>query len=598
MAASFLNHLDRNKGPLAAPQEKRSGGDFLDSMQIPAFGGSGGRSGVSKTAGPAAREDSNDFFGRMAGTGAAANTGSNSRSTCSSFIDSFSATSASTAAAGSDTSQRTKLAREAYARIRRFMERNSVTFNGAGDQGLGGIEQAWSVSHLDAATRRANEDTLKGVAGILLDYPTLRCTVHGETGAANRAPQALASHLGVDATRDVKRCMDFLAQQRAQSCLDVLVGAGVERQQLTVSYDGMGGDVKVDFIPEGAILPEHQPQPVPTPMSSVAPAPCPRCPQHEDDKRRLQAEVEALRQKLTLAVAKGGSDAADEQRRRADALQTEVEQLRAQLTRCVDALNAERAEGERRARDESHRYASLQYEFDQERREASRLLDENRRLKAQELAHSAPSGTSAPTSGTLELLDLLPAGLELGSLKRSEWRHIFERLVAELVRRKKSVSRTTMQPSFDFRTDHVLTEVDQLWDDVRRNRRSSSSMPMPTPYAALQTQRRSTADDFLRSLPPQPAGSNKAEDFLAYAGGAPKPQSTQSADAFLAFGESKASRPMTATSANDFIAFTSSPGGSRTGAALPSVGGGGGPGGLASDADAFLGFMGKRDKLY
>ena len=65
-----------------------------------------------------------------------------------------------------DENQRRKLAKEAYARIRRYMEDHDVNFNGAGEDGLPRIEQSWSIHHTDPKVRRANEDTLKGIAGI------------------------------------------------------------------------------------------------------------------------------------------------------------------------------------------------------------------------------------------------------------------------------------------------------------------------------------------------------------------------------------------------------------------------------------------------
>ena len=84
------------------------------------------------------------------------------------------------------------------------MEDRDVHFNGAGEPNLPRIEQAWSIAHLDPRIRRSNEDTLKGIAGILQDYPTLECVVHGETGAANSAPISLARHLRLDPERDVR----------------------------------------------------------------------------------------------------------------------------------------------------------------------------------------------------------------------------------------------------------------------------------------------------------------------------------------------------------------------------------------------------------
>jgi hypothetical protein len=70
---------------------------------------------------------------------------------------------------GGDAVQRRKLAKEAYARIRRFMDDNHVVFDGAGEtEKLPSIEQAWSVRHSNPSRARANEDTLKGIAGSAL----------------------------------------------------------------------------------------------------------------------------------------------------------------------------------------------------------------------------------------------------------------------------------------------------------------------------------------------------------------------------------------------------------------------------------------------
>ena len=142
-------------------------------------------------------------------------------------------------------------AREARQRIAEFMESHDVVFNGAGEADLPSVTQAWSVRHTKAARRRQNLDTLRGVAAILMQYPSLRCEVHGETGRAQSVPQKLAEHLNIqDPVRDVQRAMDMLAQLRAQACLEALVDEGVPESQLFVTYKGQGGQLCVEFVPK------------------------------------------------------------------------------------------------------------------------------------------------------------------------------------------------------------------------------------------------------------------------------------------------------------------------------------------------------------
>ena len=121
-------------------------------------------------------------------------------------------------------------------------------------------EEAWSVDHPEPAVAQANHETLRGIAAILQRFPALTCRVHGETGMARSAPAKLATFLGLHPVADVHACMDALAKYRASACLEALVEHGVPRAQLTVSSLGMGGRVRVDFIPEES-----------SPSSAVAP---------------------------------------------------------------------------------------------------------------------------------------------------------------------------------------------------------------------------------------------------------------------------------------------------------------------------------------
>lgn len=125
-------------------------------------------------------------------------------------------------------------------------------FNGAGEDGLPTITQAWSVRHLDETRHAANVATLQGIADILRDYPDLQCEVHGETGHAPTAPRPLADHLRLHYHTDVQRIMDYLARQRAEACRAALVSMGVPERQLFVTHTGRGGNIKVEFVPQVA----------------------------------------------------------------------------------------------------------------------------------------------------------------------------------------------------------------------------------------------------------------------------------------------------------------------------------------------------------
>ena len=81
-------------------------------------------------------------------------------------------------------------AAEVHRRIKDFMQSNDVVFDGAGDTELAHLPQAWDIKHSDANRRKRNMDTLAGIASILKEYPGIRCTVHGETGARARGAAA------------------------------------------------------------------------------------------------------------------------------------------------------------------------------------------------------------------------------------------------------------------------------------------------------------------------------------------------------------------------------------------------------------------------
>ena len=142
--------------------------------------------------------------------------------------------------------------KEATEKIKRFMSDKTVHFNGAGESNLQYVAQSWSLNHTDSTKAKANQDAIAGIAKILLDYPALKCEVHGETGAASSSPQPLADHFGLDAEEDVKDIMYSLARFRAQACMDELVKEGVPESQLFVTATSMGGHVGVFFVPQGA----------------------------------------------------------------------------------------------------------------------------------------------------------------------------------------------------------------------------------------------------------------------------------------------------------------------------------------------------------
>ena len=162
-----------------------------------------------------------------------------------------------------EASERRRLAAAATERIKQFLELNTIEFNGAGEPNLPSVEQAWCIDHTDEAQRLANRATIRGIAKILKEFRAIRCKVHGETGAARSAPLPLALFLGMREVEDVNEIMDILAQARAQACLDALVASGVPPNQLLLSFNGMGGHIRVDFIPEGELPTESDLQAAP-----------------------------------------------------------------------------------------------------------------------------------------------------------------------------------------------------------------------------------------------------------------------------------------------------------------------------------------------
>ena len=140
---------------------------------------------------------------------------------------------------------------EGVAKLAAFMTDHEIHFNGAGEEHLPTVTQAWSLSHTDPDKMRLNRETIAGLAAILREYTKLTIKVHGETGAANYAPRPLAEHLGLHYTNDVQEIMDQLARRRAQACIDALIAQSVPEEQLTISYKGRGGQTTIAFLPHG-----------------------------------------------------------------------------------------------------------------------------------------------------------------------------------------------------------------------------------------------------------------------------------------------------------------------------------------------------------
>ena len=128
------------------------------------------------------------------------------------------------------------------------MEDHDVFFNGAGEEGLPATEQAWAIDHLEPAKREQNWRTIEGIAAIMNHYPHLCLEVHGETTAAEHAPEVLAAFFRLDRTADVQKLMDHVAELRALACRDALVERGVPPERLFVTFAGRGGSTKIESL--------------------------------------------------------------------------------------------------------------------------------------------------------------------------------------------------------------------------------------------------------------------------------------------------------------------------------------------------------------
>jgi hypothetical protein len=375
----------------------------------------------------------------------------------------------------------------------------------------------------------------------------------------------LAEHLSLHPTRDLRACMDNLAERRALSCLEELVRAGVPRAQLSHSFNGLGGDSAVDFKPEGSA--DTAPLQPPPPFTSAPPEPPPRVREEEADlQRRLQLENEELRRQL--ATAQADTDNAG--------LYEQIAHLKQQTARLSQELETEgrRWDDERRQmRDEADR--GVREEAERHRAEIRRLSDElgECRRRHQPPAHPPQR---AECDKLLTLADVLPRGFQLGSLKRAEWQTLFAKLVAELVRRRNECDCEKAPPETTYSytsTYDLRSEVDRLWDSVE-----PMSPRRVAPVSSYSVRR--DADDFLR--------------WGAPSGSVQPPPAAQDADAFLRFGEGRRApqRPYSASAdANAFLRY-SSPGGGTSAASVVPPKTSSRP--LASDANAFMGYLDRK----
>ena len=226
--------------------------------------------------------------------------------------------------------------------------------------------------------------------------------------------------------------------------------------------------------------------------------------------------------------------------------------LKAEVTRLQDALDAEkrrweaerrsmadrvREEVERRLRsqeEESRRHiAALNDEIrrlnDEARSKIETLVSENVKLQREIDDLTTNKTTTAPATGTMDISDLFPmglAGVQLGSLSRPEWRQLFQQLVAELVRRKRTkVVEMPKRRTSSYHHDDITSRVNSLWS----TRPAYTPPPMPAP--------RRDADDFLR----WGGGGRKgtADDFLDWGADRGRVGGRNEADDFLAFGGTK-----------------------------------------------------------
>ena len=131
-----------------------------------------------------------------------------------------------------------------------------------------GIPQAWSIDHLHQPDLIHNYEVLTRVSVLLLEQPELRCEVHGRTSTPRVCDPDLAAHFGLDPALAMRQVMDRLAYERASACVEALVARGVQRAQLSASFEGCTAEQKVVFIPRDTFHVALAP-PVGTDVSAV-----------------------------------------------------------------------------------------------------------------------------------------------------------------------------------------------------------------------------------------------------------------------------------------------------------------------------------------
>lgn len=176
--------------------------------------------------------------------------------------------------------------------------------------------------------------------------------------------------------------------------------------------------------------------------------------------RRLQVENERLVAELQTERRRSEHD----RREMAERMRGEVER------RMYEEREAERARSE-----------SMQSELTRLRVEVERLTEEKRRVQI-EVEESRTRKKSSSVG--LDLADILPSHLELHSLRRSDWRRLFERLVAELRRRRdEAKADERLYDSKRYTTDYdVRSHVDRLWDQASRDMRHRPPALPPVSY--------------------------------------------------------------------------------------------------------------------
>ena len=141
--------------------------------------------------------------------------------------------------------------RNATARVKDFIDKNDVFFNGASQKDLPQIGQSWSINHMDGGKRDKNWATIQGIAQIMNDFPTLGLEIHGQSAskAGQSAPQPLADRYGLRPSEDHRELMEHLARNRAAACRDALVQRGVASHRMVVTAQALGTEMKTDFVP-------------------------------------------------------------------------------------------------------------------------------------------------------------------------------------------------------------------------------------------------------------------------------------------------------------------------------------------------------------